>query len=281
MEVFEINPHIRYAKRKKGDFDVRRNISVCYDSRLFYFENVTGSITVNGEKYNVSNKTAIFLPPSSRYIFNLSFSDDPWVYVINFDLVTTYSYIKDSLGTAYVNTFDPEKVTRYDLPLEFSEPVVKQVGGISGFLSSCVECFEKDGSFKLERSSAMLKLALLEIIDTHNVVRSPLCEKILKYVRENYSDTSMTNESIADRLNYHPYYVNRIFKRELGISLRSYIIDYRISVAKNLLALENDSISEIAYRAGFSSPSYFVKTFKERVGMTPRTYRKTRLLIEL
>ena len=281
MEVFEINPHIRYAQRKKGDFEVRRNISVCYDSRLFYFENVTGSITVNGKKYNVSNKTAIFIPPSSHYIFNLSFFDDPWVYVINFDLVTDYSHIKESLGTAYVNTFEPSKVTKYDLPTDFSQPIVKQVSNISGLLLNCIDCFEKEGKFRFERSSAMLKLALLEIIDTHNVEHSPLCTEILECVRENYADIAMTNESIADKLSYHPYYVNRIFKREMGISLRSYIIDYRLSVAKKLLTLENDSISEIAYRAGFSSSSYFVKTFKERVGMTPRAYRKTRLIIEL
>ena len=281
MEVFEINPHIRYAKRKRGDFELRRNISVCYDSRIFYFENVSGAITVNGEKYNVSNKTVIFLPPSSHYIFTLDSFEDPCICVINFDLVTSYSYIKESLGTAYVSNFDPSRVTKYDLPVEFSQPIIKQMPNLSGLLSNFTDCFEKDGNFRLERSSAMLKLALLEIIDTSNDDHSPLCDRILEFVHKNYADTAMTNESIADKLNYHPYYINRVFKRELGIPLRSYIIDYRLSVAKNLLASSNYNISEIAYRSGFSSSSYFVKMFKERVGTTPKAYKKIKLRIEL
>ena len=120
MEVFEINPHIRYAAKKLGGVKVRRNVSICYDARVFYFKNVNGSITVNGEKYNVSNKTGIYLPPLCRYVFNLKYSEDSIAYVINFDLGTEYSRFEESFGTATVSDFEPERTPRYELPADFS-----------------------------------------------------------------------------------------------------------------------------------------------------------------
>ena len=66
MDISNLNPFIRYAVTHK---DIRINNvlpSICYDCRLFYFDNVTGTITAN-KKYTVENKTAVFLPPESEY----------------------------------------------------------------------------------------------------------------------------------------------------------------------------------------------------------------------
>jgi len=49
MELYEINPHIRYGRIHKASFKVRTDISICYDARLFFFENTEGTITVNGK----------------------------------------------------------------------------------------------------------------------------------------------------------------------------------------------------------------------------------------
>lgn len=71
-----------------------------------------------------------------------------------------------------------------------------------------------------------------------------------------------------------PGYLSRIFKKETGLSLSDYIIQKRISVAKQLLVKTNLPITTIAERIGLSYASYFKKLFKEKVNMTPQEYRQ-------
>jgi AraC-like DNA-binding protein len=277
MELYEINPHVRYAVVHKSSFRARREISVCYDARVFYFEDVEGSITVNGEKHRITNKTAIYMPPLSRYIFNIKPSANSVVYVVNFDLTAEFSYLKFSLGTAVLSNFNPDIAPRYSLPTEFSAPIVRALPNISDSMANLISIYLKESRFSAERLSALMKLVLIEFIDTENVLRSPLCESVIDFIEKNFADCSITNESIATSLSYHPYYVNRVFKRELGISLRAYIIDYRLSVARGMLVSTRYNVSEVAFRTGFSSSAYFVKMFKSKYGLTPKEYRTSRL----
>ena len=277
MKLYEINPHVRYAVVHRSTFRARREISICYDARVFYFEDVEGSITVNGEKYRITNKTAIYMPPLSRYIFSIKPSKNSQVYVVNFDLTTEYSYLKFSLGTAVISDFNPKISPRYSLPSEFSEPIVRVVPNLSKSMTDLIAVYIKESRFSAERLSAIMKLVLIELVDTDNVLRSPLCGSVVAYIEENFADCSITNESIAENLNYHPYYVNRVFKRELGTSLRAYLIDYRLSVARGMLVSTRYNVSEIAFRTGFSSSAYFVKMFKSKYGLTPKEYRTSRL----
>ena len=52
-----------------------------------------------------------------------------------------------------------------------------------------------------------------------------------------------------------------------------YRTDRKIVRAKNYLQQDTMSVAEISDRLGFSDVSYFIKTFKECVGVTPKQYR--------
>jgi len=282
MELYEINPHIRYGRIHKASFKVRTDISICYDARLFFFENTEGTITVNGKKYQISNKTAVYLPPLQRYRINVDFKDETRVIIIDFDLITKYSDIKSSLGTANPQNFAPELSPKYELPSELQEPIIKPLPEITQFITQCANNFSEKNPLYRERSSAFLKLCILELISQSiGKTHSELCTKILNYIHENYADLSLTNEQIAEKFNYHPYHLNRVIKRETGKSLRTYIIYYRLEMAKNYLLTTSYNISEIAFRTGFCSSAHFIKIFREKNGMTPRDYRSHRLHNEI
>lgn len=59
-----------------------------------------------------------------------------------------------------------------------------------------------------------------------------------------------------------------------GRSPRTFLSEFRISLAMRLLGTEAISISQIAEETGFSSASSFSKTFRKIVGVTPSEYRK-------
>lgn len=275
MKISELNPHIRYAQMHKASFRMRTQPSICYDCRLFYFDNISGSITIAGEKYNISQKTAMFLPPETEYELNLVFDKNSCFIVLNFDLTTVNEHIASSIGTATKHSFKKEIVPSYDLPYELSKPIVRNLTHIKRTLIQCVNCFIIKNDFYRENASALLKLSLLEILkDDAKIVRSQLCKDVLSYIHENFSNTTLTNEEIASNFNYHPYYLSNIIKEETGKTLHQFLIYYRLRLAGDLLVNTQYNISEISWKCGFGSTAYFIKLFRHNIGMTPKDYRK-------
>lgn len=69
-----------------------------------------------------------------------------------------------------------------------------------------------------------------------------------------------------------------LFNRHLGISPTHYLNNYRLEKAAQLLVSTKFSVTAIALATGFSSPSYFVKLFRQTYGMNPTEYRKQETL---
>ena len=135
MKLYDLNPHIRYARVQKPPFSPKKEISICYDARLFFFENAGGFIEVWGEKYNICDKTAIYLPPLTEYRFFVDYNDETTAVTLNFDLISEYGDRKDCLGTANRRNFDPAVVPRYSVADELSSPIIKSAPEIANSVS--------------------------------------------------------------------------------------------------------------------------------------------------
>ena len=79
---------------------------------------------------------------------------------------------------------------------------------------------------------------------------------------------------MADALGRNRSYFSALFKRETGVGVAKYILSKRIEAAKNMLRLSEIPYAEIAAILAFSSQSHFSRVFREKVGMTPREYRR-------
>lgn len=283
MNLSEINPYIRYARLHHNHLENSIEFRICYDCRLFFMENAEGYITVNEKKFKFSKGTAIFFPPNTKYRFQFTNDKDFAIIIIDFDLVDDFSYVKESLGTPTEKMFIPDKVLNYPINEMFSSPIIKCFPQISTSLKKCTDNFLFKGNFYRDKSSALLKLCLIELVSSNLISTeySKLCESVISYIHENYSSPSLTNPVIAEKFNYHQYYLNHIIKKETGKSLHKHVIDTRLNYAKNYLLTTSYSIDQISWKTGFSSTSYFIKIFKEIVGMTPNKYRKTRFHTEL
>ena len=99
-----------------------------------------------------------------------------------------------------------------------------------------------------------------------------MVENLDKYIRENVGD-EISNTEIGAIFGYHPFYVSKVLKEKKGQTLRQYIISYRLKSAKKMLEVTAKSVGEIAEECGFTDASYFTKTFKSVMGITPKEYR--------
>lgn len=98
--------------------------------------------------------------------------------------------------------------------------------------------------------------------------------EVIKYVRK--SDNAMKLSAvIADAVGSDYTYVSRVFSAMEGRTIERYAILQRVEYVKELLAYGELTISEIAWRAGYSSVAHLSRQFKEVTGMTPTAYLKT------
>ena len=99
-------------------------------------------------------------------------------------------------------------------------------------------------------------------------------KKIESILLENLEDENFSSEELACQLFLSRSQVHRKIKALTGMSTSIYIRFIRLQKAKELLASNDLSISEIAYQVGFKSPVYFSQVFKEMFGMSPSESRK-------
>lgn len=112
-----------------------------------------------------------------------------------------------------------------------------------------------------------------------NFVAHKLLRPALDYIESNLSNKLNVNH-LAALCYISESYFSKLFNREFGISVPQYITDRKISVAKKVLTVSNKTILHIALELGFVDSGYFIKTFKQQVGITPNAYRKLNITHE-
>ncbi|MCF8219003.1 MAG: AraC family transcriptional regulator [Bacteroidales bacterium] len=88
---------------------------------------------------------------------------------------------------------------------------------------------------------------------------------------ENYENKLSSEIAEKTRKDYH--YLSRLFSSKEGITIEKYIILQKIEKAKELLVYNQETLSEIAYKLGYSSVSHISKQFREVTGMTPSGFK--------
>lgn len=94
----------------------------------------------------------------------------------------------------------------------------------------------------------------------------------INYIDANH-DKPMTLAEIARASHLSVSRLAHVFKEQMGITVIEYVTSVRIDRAKHLLLATDQSCTEICFEVGYNNQSYFTRTFKAVVGMTPRQFR--------
>ncbi|HPF07752.1 MAG TPA: helix-turn-helix domain-containing protein [Spirochaetota bacterium] len=93
-----------------------------------------------------------------------------------------------------------------------------------------------------------------------------------------FADEELTLPALADELNITPHQLSEILNREIKKNFNSFVNEYRVKEAKELLIEQPDrSILSVGVAAGFNSATTFNSVFGKVAGMTPGKYRKIML----
>ena len=109
---------------------------------------------------------------------------------------------------------------------------------------------------------------LKQLEEESSLKYSKKIRELLQYIHANYQKELSLNE-IADRLGFSLIYTSQLFKKEVGVSFVTYLTQYRIGKAKELLETGKYKVYEVSSMVGYQTVQYFCKTFKKVTGQNP------------
>ena len=98
-------------------------------------------------------------------------------------------------------------------------------------------------------------------------------EQICQYIYE-HLDEDIKRADVAEAVFLNPNYVSRLFKNQKGISMKEFIVQEKMKMAKALLKSTILPISVVAQRVGYTNFSYFSQVYKKIYGKTPSEERQ-------
>ena len=99
--------------------------------------------------------------------------------------------------------------------------------------------------------------------------------KLNQIIKDNIDNADFSVENLADYLNISRIQLYRKIKAIFDVNVSDYINNIRLEQARSMLQNPELTISEVAYKNGFSSPNYFSTVFKNKFGLSPNAFRKS------
>lgn len=97
--------------------------------------------------------------------------------------------------------------------------------------------------------------------------------RVLQYIHNNLYD-DLNIDILSEVACITKFHLIRLFKRSFGVSPLQYINKKKMEKAQLLLLTGDQTVKELAFSLGFSSPAYFSRMFKQITGYTPQEYRR-------
>ena len=129
------------------------------------------------------------------------------------------------------------------------------------------------GSMILHSALLLILSMLFRKMTESQDTKLSLNKHLLEYIERNCCNRLLIHE-LSQKCGYTSEHFSRVFKKNIGMTPSSYVMECRIKKAKELLLTTDNSIETIVFECGFSNRTAFFKKFFELVGVTPLQYRK-------
>lgn len=219
-------------------------------------------------------------------------------FFVNSNQLHSMHYIEKEKGTSFSMVFDPRIISgathsvieqKYVLPLTRNEqvkcivfrPDVEWQNNVISLMKQITQTYsDAPYGFEITVSNYLAEIWLTMVTNLQDKIAvkktssdDGRVKKMLTFINEKYMER-ITLEDIASSANVSIRECCRSFKEFLATTPFSYLLNFRIRVAAQMLSNTNNSITDICFATGFKNTSYFGKVFREGTGLSPREFRK-------
>lgn len=273
------------------EFSIYETHKAAFGVKL-HFENIAFTAMLRGKKHmKLDNKTSYFdyfpgesilVAPGETMVIDFPEADNTPTQCISLSL--NPDFIENSLNHLNYNLPKVDEASQWNIQLD--EYFLFNNQALASATNNIMRIAMDDNSQKDIMADFALKELLIRLMQTQ--ARSMVERNIVKnksrigfvvdYIKRNLHQ-KLSIESIAKLAYVSKSNFFKMFKDELGTSPNDFILQERISKAKELLATQN-SIKETAYQTGFSDTNYFTRVFKQLEGVTPKSYQNRIMIRE-
>lgn len=161
-------------------------------------------------------------------------------------------------------------IHQFSMDLQFPQAAEHMIA--DGGMSSLKRILETASVAEMEECTRSFARQMLELVQDGSTNIEHLILSVKAYVDSHYGE-ALSLDQLAQQFYLSPSYLSRIFKRETGVNLSTYLQNVRIDAAKTLLRTSNLKSYEVAERVGINDPVYFSRIFKKITGFKPKDYR--------
>lgn len=246
---------------------------------ITYVQKGTMCYKVNHMVYHLKEGDIVFNNSGALHSGTMENQKDCAYIPVTFDSRLIYGFFQSTVNSKYVDPVIQDSM----LPaicIDQSEPWHKP---FREYLLRIIDLDEKKPDFyELDITiclQSMWRLLLEHITyepqaSRENSLEYDRIKKILSYIEENYQNKITLND-IAGHIHLCESECTRLFKRHMNTTLFAFLQEYRIERSLEFLQ-DNQPVSAVADKAGFSDPNYYSKVFAKIKGCSPREYRNHR-----
>ena len=264
-------------------YEKQTHFEFCQYTSIRFFEVLMieegkGTLVINQHKIPYEGKQLFIFVPNDKYV--LYATEETSTSTIKF---LNSFFINGSEGTTQeqhnwfkeIETILMSSNRTSHVPLQ-KETEMKHLDAL--FSVMCQE-YNEDGL----RSKTIIENTLHSILHivSRNVgldrvkTNTSKIQDIINYIHLNiYETNKLNNKTLADQFNISATYISQYFKKEMDISLKKYILSYKVNLAENRLKYTDLTLSEIASELGFTDSSHLDKTYVSYKGITPGAFRQ-------
>ncbi|MEO9893004.1 AraC family transcriptional regulator [Aurantibacter sp.] len=251
---------------------------------IVYFEKGTGTIKINGKTISYSsNSIFVFIP------------DD--IYIVNPETATSTIAIK--FLKSFFRSTSPQNV---NLPVNDWFRKIEEILNSESHQLREMQ-FETDADrshlvslvnmvateylnkqsfdiFIIQNSLSVIlhliarNIQFINTSESVKEVKSSKIQQIINYIHSNiYNSDLLHTKNLAEEFHMADNYISEYFKKHTDVSLKKYIINYKLKLVETRLKYTDLQFSEIAIELGFTDSSHLNKTFQSYKGMTIGAYK--------
>jgi AraC-like DNA-binding protein len=234
------------------------------DFDLWYALAGTGDMCLNGKHYPIQKGSCFIICPGDQPQATQNLDERLQVIFIHFQCESKNSYppITENFPNRYTNVIETH---HFEL-----------------LLNRILEIEERNLAWKEAEFDWIMKQVFLLLFrqqiekseKNHSTLekQSHLIRRVISYIKE-APGYRISHDELAEKVNLSPEYLSKIFKKNMGISMREYVTNARLERALYLLQETSMNVSQTSDALGYGNVHFFSKQFKNRYGHPPSDFK--------
>ncbi|MFF2483464.1 AraC family transcriptional regulator [Paenibacillus sp. NPDC058071] len=277
-----ISPFVRSARIMKSQSLTGEWLD--HDHVFTYIEQGEADFFLGGVKYAVREGDMLLMHPYMPHIINSTSSVPLIQYIFHFDL--HYDETRSRINTTHAVVGNRQNhASEKEMQLASIVPIAHlqladRIDFKKRFLLLHKEFLDSNPTSPILLKAICMEMLYVFLKSQDNPKSSqgkmtkgwPFIERAIDFIHECYSDARLDNTQISNHVGLSTSHLSHLFKKQLGVTVHSYLNHIRIEEAKRRIVEGKKTMTEIAEDVGFSGIHLFSRSFKASVGLTPSKY---------